>query len=86
MSKVQNVEKIIEQFGPHLHDAPIDGWLSDRTIDKIVPTHCPYCALQCGQWVGPTGDVDAREQVKVDALEHDASGRPTRTVVTFSGR
>ncbi|MFD1521006.1 molybdopterin oxidoreductase family protein [Pseudonocardia yunnanensis] len=26
-----------------------------------VATHCPYCALQCGQWVGPTGDVDARE-------------------------
>ena len=48
MSKVQNVEKIIEQYGPHLHDAPIDGWLSDRTIDKIVPTHCPYCAVQCG--------------------------------------
>jgi assimilatory nitrate reductase catalytic subunit len=24
-------------------------------------THCPYCALQCGQWVGPTGDVDGRE-------------------------
>jgi assimilatory nitrate reductase catalytic subunit len=24
-------------------------------------THCPYCALQCGQWVGGGGDVDARE-------------------------
>ena len=48
MSKVQNVEKIIEQYGPHLHDAPIDGWAADRTIDKIVPTHCPYCAVQCG--------------------------------------
>jgi assimilatory nitrate reductase catalytic subunit len=24
-------------------------------------THCPYCALQCGQWVGSDGDVDGRE-------------------------
>ncbi|MEV1296059.1 molybdopterin oxidoreductase family protein [Pseudonocardia sp. NPDC049635] len=24
-------------------------------------THCPYCALQCGQWVGPAGEVDARD-------------------------
>ena len=23
-------------------------------------THCPYCALQCGQWVSPPGEVDAR--------------------------
>lgn len=48
MSKVQNVEKIIDRYGPHLHDAPIDGWLADRVIDRIVPTHCPYCAVQCG--------------------------------------
>jgi assimilatory nitrate reductase catalytic subunit len=26
-----------------------------------VATHCPYCALQCGQWVGTGGDVDGRE-------------------------
>ena len=24
-------------------------------------THCPYCALQCGQWVDHDGQVDARE-------------------------
>ncbi|HEX8288792.1 MAG TPA: formate dehydrogenase subunit alpha [Pyrinomonadaceae bacterium] len=48
MSKVENLEKIIEKFGPHLHDAPPDGWTADRTIDKVVPTHCPYCAVQCG--------------------------------------
>lgn len=23
-------------------------------------THCPYCALQCGQWVDGAGNVDAR--------------------------
>ncbi|OZM83685.1 molybdopterin oxidoreductase family protein [Pseudonocardia sp. MH-G8] len=26
-----------------------------------VATHCPYCALQCGQWVDRTGAVDGRE-------------------------
>ena len=25
-----------------------------------VATHCPYCALQCGQWVDGAGAVDAR--------------------------
>ena len=48
MSKVENLEKIIEEFGPHLHDAPDGGWQADRTIDKVVSTHCPYCGMQCG--------------------------------------
>jgi assimilatory nitrate reductase catalytic subunit len=48
MSKVHNLEKILDEFGPHLHDAPYEGWKADRIIDKIVPTHCPYCAVQCG--------------------------------------
>src|SRR5688572_3719367 len=48
MSKVENLEKIIEQFGPHLHDAPFGGWQADRVIDKVVDTHCPYCGMQCG--------------------------------------
>lgn len=48
MSKVENLERILDEFGPHLHDAPYGGWAADRTIDRIVPTHCPYCAVQCG--------------------------------------
>ena len=48
MSKVENLQKIIEAFGPHLHDAPYGGWRADRVIDKVVPTHCPYCGVQCG--------------------------------------
>ncbi len=48
MSRVENLENIIERFGPHLHDAPDGGWRADRTIDKVVPTHCPYCGMQCG--------------------------------------
>ena len=48
MSKVEHLDRIVEQFGPHLHDAPIDGWQADRVIEKVVPTHCPYCGMQCG--------------------------------------
>ena len=48
MSKVENLERIIEEFGPHLHDEPYGGWRADRVIDKVVPTHCPYCGMQCG--------------------------------------
>jgi assimilatory nitrate reductase catalytic subunit len=48
MSKVENLEQIIEAYGPHLHDAPYGGWRADRVIDRVVPTHCPYCAVQCG--------------------------------------
>lgn len=48
MSKVENLEKIIEKFGPHLHDAPVDGWSAARNIEKVVNTHCPYCGMQCG--------------------------------------
>ena len=48
MSRVENLDQIIDNFGPHLHDSPYDGWRADRVIDKVVPTHCPYCAVQCG--------------------------------------
>src|SRR5688500_1614394 len=48
MSKVEHLDKIEEAYGPHLHDTPHDGWRADRVIDRIVPTHCPYCAVQCG--------------------------------------
>ena len=48
MSRVEHLDQIIEEFGPHLHDTPFEGWQADRVIDKIVPTHCPYCGVQCG--------------------------------------
>jgi assimilatory nitrate reductase catalytic subunit len=48
MSKVEHLDQIIADYGPHLHDAPYGGWQADRVIDKVVPTHCPYCAVQCG--------------------------------------
>jgi assimilatory nitrate reductase catalytic subunit len=30
-------------------------------VGTRTATHCPYCALQCGQWVEPDGTVDGRE-------------------------
>src|SRR5215217_3754707 len=48
MSKVEHLDQIIQTYGPHLYDAPYDGWRADRVIDRVVPTHCPYCAVQCG--------------------------------------
>ena len=35
MSKVQNLDEIIDRFGPHLHDAPADGWL--LVTDRWAP-------------------------------------------------
>ena len=37
MSKVENLERILDEFGPHLHDEPDGGWQADRTIDKAMP-------------------------------------------------
>ena len=48
MSKVEHLEQIIDRFGPHLHDEPYGGWQAGRVIDRVVPTHCPYCGVQCG--------------------------------------
>lgn len=48
MSKVENLANIIDRFGPHLYDEPTGGWSAERHIDKTVPTHCPYCGMQCG--------------------------------------
>jgi assimilatory nitrate reductase catalytic subunit len=51
MSKISDLGEIIREFGPHLHDAPYDGWRADREIERMVPTHCPYCGMQCGLYL-----------------------------------
>src|SRR5215831_115034 len=48
MSRGEYLDQIIADYGRHLHDTPYDGWRADRVIDQVVPTHCPYCAVQCG--------------------------------------
>jgi assimilatory nitrate reductase catalytic subunit len=58
MSPVQRAGDTVETRSPPnaptISDAP-------TTPKTVTPTHCPYCALQCGQWVDDSGRVDARE-------------------------
>ena len=42
------VEKIIEEFGPHLNYAPKDGYTGRDEPDEVVNTHCCFCGMQCG--------------------------------------
>ncbi|MBX5479561.1 MAG: nitrate reductase [Pyrinomonas methylaliphatogenes] len=51
MSKIGDLQEVVREFGPHLHDAPYDGWRADREIERMVPTHCPYCGMQCGLYL-----------------------------------
>jgi len=51
VSKIGDLSEIIREFGPHLHDAPPGGWRADRRIERAVPTHCPYCGMQCGLYL-----------------------------------
>ena len=41
-------EKIIGQYGPHLHYAPKEGYVGRDEPDKYVKTHCCFCGMQCG--------------------------------------
>lgn len=41
-------ELLIEQYGPHLNEAPPGGWDAGLEIDKVVETHCCFCGQQCG--------------------------------------
>lgn len=42
------VEQLIEQFGPHKNYAPKEGFIGRDEPDKVVNTHCCFCAMQCG--------------------------------------
>lgn len=49
MSKLPvSADKIIKEFGPHLNYAPTEGYLGRDEPDKVVPTHCCFCGMQCG--------------------------------------
>jgi assimilatory nitrate reductase catalytic subunit len=41
-------DKIIEQFGPHKHYTPKEGFKGISDPDKLVKTHCCFCGMQCG--------------------------------------
>ncbi|RVU90191.1 nitrite reductase [Flavobacterium columnare] len=43
-----SIEKIIEDFGPHLNYAPKEGYIGRDEPDDVVETHCCFCGMQCG--------------------------------------
>lgn len=42
------VEQIIETFGPKKNYTPQGGFEGAHEPDKLVKTHCCFCAMQCG--------------------------------------
>ena len=43
-----SIEKITEQFGPHLNYEPPGGWRGRGEPEKLVKTHCCFCGQGCG--------------------------------------
>ncbi|MBL8111312.1 MAG: molybdopterin-dependent oxidoreductase, partial [Acidobacteria bacterium] len=41
-------ERLVEGFGPHLNYPPRAGWKGRDEPDRVVPTHCCFCGMQCG--------------------------------------
>ncbi len=49
MAKLPASAQVLEdKFGPHLAYVPPGGWVGRAEPDKIVKTHCCFCAMQCG--------------------------------------
>jgi assimilatory nitrate reductase catalytic subunit len=44
----QALPALIEQYGPHLNEAPAFGWEGRGEPDALVKTHCCFCGVQCG--------------------------------------
>src|SRR5512143_3769842 len=46
----ESVDKLIEEYGPHLNYIPPGGWQDEsrNPAQKLVKTHCCFCGQQCG--------------------------------------
>jgi assimilatory nitrate reductase catalytic subunit len=42
------IEQLTEEFGPHLNYKPPGGWQGRGEPERLVKTHCCFCAMQCG--------------------------------------
>jgi assimilatory nitrate reductase catalytic subunit len=42
------LEKLGDQFGPHLNHEPPGGWRGRGEPEKLVKTHCCFCGQGCG--------------------------------------
>jgi assimilatory nitrate reductase catalytic subunit len=43
-----SIEKITDEFGPHLNYDPPGGWRGRGEPEKLVKTHCCFCGQGCG--------------------------------------
>ncbi|MFI5385801.1 MAG: molybdopterin oxidoreductase family protein [Fimbriimonadales bacterium] len=43
-----SIERLTEDFGPHLNYEPPGGWRGRGEAEKLVKTHCCFCGQQCG--------------------------------------
>ncbi|HWA83740.1 MAG TPA: molybdopterin oxidoreductase family protein [Fimbriimonadaceae bacterium] len=49
MAKIPTtIDKLTEDFGPHLNYTPPGGWKGRGEPEKLVKTHCCFCGQQCG--------------------------------------
>ncbi|HZE99879.1 MAG TPA: molybdopterin oxidoreductase family protein [Planctomycetota bacterium] len=44
----QDVDALIDRYGPHPASAPAGGWDAAANPDRLVKTHCSFCGVQCG--------------------------------------
>lgn len=42
------LEKLTEDFGPHLNHEPPGGWKGRGEAERLVKTHCCFCGQGCG--------------------------------------
>ncbi|MGV3614159.1 MAG: molybdopterin oxidoreductase family protein [Fimbriimonas sp.] len=42
------LEKLTDEFGPHLNSTPPGGWRGRGEPEKLVKTHCCFCGQGCG--------------------------------------
>jgi assimilatory nitrate reductase catalytic subunit len=42
------ISDLVNDFGPHLHTVPPNGWTPLGEPDRLVKTHCCFCGQQCG--------------------------------------
>jgi assimilatory nitrate reductase catalytic subunit len=42
------VDRLTDEFGPHLNHEPPGGWKGRGGADRLVKTHCCFCGQQCG--------------------------------------
>lgn len=43
-----SLERLTDQFGPHLNHEPPGGWRGRGEPEKLVKTHCCFCGQGCG--------------------------------------